>query len=102
MCRVVDDMTGDPTRIDGSSVERHGEDPIVGRKFSSLLPQRAGLIANAIQSRFNINLSRPGTEVDRPVAEGISPGKLSSMIRSEWYRGRSNIWERPRFAVRTS
>ncbi len=63
MSRIVDDVTGDPMRIDGGTVERHGQEPVVGRKFGELLAQRAGLIMNAIESRFNINLSRLRSEL---------------------------------------
>jgi hypothetical protein len=62
MCRIVDDVTGDPMRIDGGSVESYGEEPVVGREFGKLLTQRPGLVVNAIQSRININVSRLRSE----------------------------------------
>ena len=37
----------------------------MGREFGKLLAQRTGLVVNAIQSRININLSRPRSELLR-------------------------------------
>lgn len=58
MCRIVHGVPGDPVRIDGGSVERHAEEPVVGRRFGELVTQRAGLMVNSVKSRFDINLPR--------------------------------------------
>jgi hypothetical protein len=65
MGRIVDGVTGDPMRIDGGSVECHGEGPVIRGELGQLLAQGASLSIDAVQSRSDIDLSRLRSEALR-------------------------------------
>jgi len=74
MGRIVDDVSGDPVGIDGGSVKNDGEGPVVRGESGQLLTQPASLFVNAIQGRFDINLSGLRSELGRWRPSKVGPG----------------------------